>query len=81
MLHLDCVHGDLSAYNVICHEQRPIIIDFPQAIDPRLNRSGAVLLARDVDRICRWGRKHGVDRSAERIASRLWRRFVTGELG
>ncbi|MHC4429157.1 MAG: RIO1 family regulatory kinase/ATPase domain-containing protein, partial [Planctomycetota bacterium] len=38
-LMLDChrVHGDLSPYNVLYREGEPVIIDFPQAVDPRLN--------------------------------------------
>ncbi|HEX2485208.1 MAG TPA: RIO1 family regulatory kinase/ATPase, partial [Myxococcota bacterium] len=32
-LDLHLVHGDLSAYNVLWHDDRPRIIDVPQAID------------------------------------------------
>ncbi|MHC4948019.1 MAG: RIO1 family regulatory kinase/ATPase domain-containing protein [Planctomycetota bacterium] len=81
MLDHDCVHGDLSPYNVMLHEERAIIIDFPQAIDPRLNHHGQALLVRDVEHVCRWAARHGVRRPAAGIASRLWTRFVTGELG
>lgn len=81
MLDLNCVHGDLSPFNVIVHEDRPVIIDFPQAVDPRLNRNGNALLARDIANICRWGERHGVIRSDADIGADLWRRFVAGELG
>lgn len=81
MLDHDCVHGDLSPHNVMVHEDRAVIIDFPQAVDPRLNHHGAALLARDIDNVCRWAGRHGVDRPAGRITSRLWGRFVSGELG
>ncbi|MCG3252859.1 MAG: hypothetical protein KAX09_03355 [Candidatus Heimdallarchaeota archaeon] len=35
------IHGDFSEYNILIHENKPIIIDFPQAIDMSLvgNRS------------------------------------------
>lgn len=35
------IHGDFSEYNILVHENKPIIIDFPQAIDMSLvgNRS------------------------------------------
>ena len=81
MLDCDCVHGDLSPYNILLHGDRAIIIDFPQAIDPRLNQHGYTLLSRDIDNVCRWAHKHGVDRPAGEIMSGLWRRFVHGELG
>ncbi len=81
MLDHDCVHGDLSPYNVMLHDDRTIIIDFPQAVDPRLNEHGSTLLHRDIDRICAWAKKHGVERPAGKIASRLWARFMSGELG
>ncbi len=81
MLDCDCVHGDLSAYNVMHDHGRAVIIDFPQAVDPRLNDAGCALLFRDIENICRWAARHGVDRPAARIASRLWQRFLVGELG
>ncbi|MCA9286752.1 MAG: hypothetical protein KDA22_16125 [Phycisphaerales bacterium] len=81
MLDLDCVHGDLSPYNILLDGDRPVVIDFPQAIDPRLNRNGHALFCRDVENVCRWAEKHGVQRSAGRIAAELWQRFVMGELG
>ncbi len=81
MLDCDCVHGDLSPYNVMFHEDRAIIIDFPQAIDPRLNQHGYTLLSRDIEDVCNWAHKHGVNRPAGKITTRLWRRFSHGELG
>jgi RIO kinase 1 len=81
MLDHDCVHGDLSPYNIMFHEERAIIIDFPQAVDPRLNRNGFTLLSRDLENLCRWADRRGVRRPAGKIASRLWNRFVMGELG
>ena len=81
MLDCDCVHGDLSPFNIMFHDDRPILIDFPQAIDPRLNEYGRMLLQRDGERMCDWARKHGVNRPAHAIVGRLWNRFVLGEIG
>jgi RIO kinase 1 len=81
MLDRHRVHGDLSPYNVLYWQGRATIIDFPQAIDPRLNPAARSLLARDVEHICGWGRRHGADRPAGRIVNDLWSRFVIGELG
>ena len=73
--------GDLSAHNVMMHEDRAIIIDFPQSVDPRLNHDAAPLLARDLENVCHWASKLGVHRPAGRIMTDLWSRFVMGELG
>jgi RIO kinase 1 len=81
MLDLHCVHGDLSPYNVMYDRGRIQIIDFPQAIDPRMNPAAMTLLSRDVDHICRWAGRFGVQRNASAIVADLWRRFVLGELG
>jgi RIO kinase 1 len=81
MLDLHCVHGDLSPYNILYCDGRIHIIDFPQAIDPRMNPAAMVLLARDIEHICRWSAKSGVCRDAGAIATELWRRVVLGELG
>ena len=81
MLNCDCVHGDLSPYNILFHDGRAVIIDFPQATDPRLNDNGYKLLSRDIDNVCNWAQKHGINRPANRIMNKLWRRFIHGELG
>jgi RIO kinase 1 len=81
MLHLDCVHGDLSPHNVMVHGGKAVVIDFPQAVDPRGNHAARELLERDVARVCAWGERHGVRRPAERIVRRLWHRFVEGDVG
>ena len=47
-------HGDLSAYNVLVHNGRLVLIDLPQVVDVVINPRGAELLARDVQNIVRW---------------------------
>lgn len=81
MLDLHIVHGDLSPYNVLYWQRKVTIIDFPQAVDPRLNPAAPGLLSRDVENICRWAAKTGVKRDAARFVTDLWRRFTLGELG
>jgi RIO kinase 1 len=50
---LECgvVHGDLSAYNVLWWQDKPWIIDLPQAIDIRRNPYKDELLKRDLDNV------------------------------
>ena len=49
-LSCDCIHGDLSAYNILYRPGSVTIIDFAQAVDPRHNLSRLPLLERDVER-------------------------------
>jgi RIO kinase 1 len=74
------VHGDLSAYNVLFAGDRLVTIDFPQAIDPRVNANAATLLARDVEHVCQYFGRHGVGGDADDIADDLWDRFTRGAL-
>ena len=80
MLACDRVHGDLSPFNVLYHDGDVRIIDFPQAVDPRFNSSALPLLERDVDRICQYAARYGVQADAPRITRSLWGRFLRAEL-
>lgn len=72
-------HGDLSAYNVLVHDGRLVLIDLPQAVDVVANPRGFEYLRRDCDNICTWFESRGVvvadaddlyDDLARRIAAR-----------
>lgn len=77
----DVVHGDLSEYNVLVWDERPVVIDFPQASDPRFNRSAQTLLERDLRNLARYFERVGVEFDWRRHASALWRRWLNSELG
>jgi len=51
MLCAGIIHGDLSDFNVLMSADGPVIIDFPQAVDPASNQSARKLLLRDVDNL------------------------------
>ncbi len=53
-------HGDLSAYNLLVHEGRLIMIDLPQVVDVIANPRGDFFLTRDADHIGRWFASHGL---------------------
>lgn len=74
------VHADLSAYNVLYWQEQVRIIDFPQAVDPRFNPNARSLLTRDIENICRYMARYGLQRDGHAIADRLWRRFKNSEL-
>ena len=53
-------HGDLSAYNMLVHHGRLVLIDLPQAVDLVGNPQGFNFLRRDCDNICSWFQARGV---------------------
>jgi len=72
MLAQECIHGDLSAYNILYWEGEIWLIDFPQVVHPDENRDAYRILCRDVRRICEYFARQGVEADAERIAADLW---------
>ena len=54
-------HGDLSAYNLLVHDGRLVMIDLPQVVDVIANPRGAWFLERDAMNVARWFTAHGLD--------------------
>lgn len=79
MLARHMVHGDLSAYNVLYHEGRIALIDFPQVVDPLRNPDARAIFVRDVTRICDYFHTQGVAADAERLAAEIWSRSLPGD--
>ena len=72
MLSNDCVHGDLSAFNILYHDGDIYLIDFPQAVDPNVNRSAYAIFKRDISRLCEYFQSQGVRCEPVRLAEQLW---------
>jgi RIO kinase 1 len=53
-------HGDLSAYNMLVHRGRLILIDLPQVVDLFANPRGVDYLARDCANVCGWFASRGL---------------------
>ncbi len=53
-------HGDLSAYNLLVHDGRLVMIDLPQVVDVIANPRGAFFLTRDAENVGRWFAAHGL---------------------
>jgi RIO kinase 1 len=53
-------HGDLSAYNLLVHQGRLVMIDLPQIVDVIANPQGATFLDRDARNVTTWFAAHGV---------------------
>ncbi len=75
------VHADLSPFNVLVDGARPLIIDFPQAVDPRKNRNARSLLERDVRNVCRHFGRYGLERDDAEFVASLWERYRVGDVG
>jgi RIO kinase 1 len=80
LLRCNCVHGDLSPYNVLYWNGRLTLIDFPQTVDARTNWNAQNLLHRDVANVCEFFAKYGARADPHRIAGRMWGRFLRAEL-
>ncbi|RKE18632.1 serine protein kinase RIO [Streptomyces sp. TLI_171] len=67
-------HGDLSAYNILVHRGRLVIIDVPQIVDVVANPRGLSFLERDVRNVGAWFVSRGlpaarVDELVESLAA------------
>jgi RIO kinase 1 len=54
-------HGDLSAYNLLVHDGRLVVIDVPQVVDLFANPQGPSYLQRDCANVCTWFAARGLD--------------------
>ena len=82
MLDYHRIHSDLSPFNILYWQGRARIIDFPQAVDARMNRNAYSLLCRDVENLCGFFKRQNIATPDPwRWATRQWDRYRTGELG
>jgi RIO kinase 1 len=65
------VHGDLSAYNLLVHHGRLVVIDLPQVVDAIANPNGVALLHRDCVNIAEWFTRKRVEVDAEKLFGEL----------
>ena len=79
-LHCNIVHGDLSPYNVLYHRGRVVVIDFPQASDPRLNPNAQALLLRDIRNVCVFFAKWSVPADPEALFGEMWNKYQLSEI-
>jgi RIO kinase 1 len=60
LANLGLAHGDLSAYNLLVHRGRLILIDLPQVVDVIAHPAGAEYLDRDAANLARWFAARGL---------------------
>jgi RIO kinase 1 len=76
MLKYEWVHADLSAFNILYWHGDIRIIDLPQTVSPYKNPDAFKLFARDVERICDYFSRCGIETNAKQITRELWKRNV-----
>lgn len=67
------IHGDYSAYNLLWHNEKAVVIDFPQVINIESNPFAKEILRRDVNSICKSFKKYKIETNSERIYNDLSR--------
>lgn len=80
MLKHNRIHSDLSAYNILYWEGRAVVIDFPQAVVALKNPHAFDLLQRDIERLCQYFARYGIQANAPTLAARLWQDFMDARL-
>ena len=65
------VHSDLSAYNVLWWENQVWLIDFPQAVDVTTNPHAFEFLHRDVNNVCDFFGRRGIECDADDLYNDL----------
>jgi RIO kinase 1 len=74
MLDCGCVHGDLSAFNVLYFDGDYRIIDMPQVVNPDQNSDAWDIFLRDVTRLSQYFERYGIDTRPQQIARSLWKK-------
>jgi RIO kinase 1 len=64
-------HGDLSAFNLLVHHGRLVLIDLPQVVDIVSNPAGRDFLMRDVQVVAKWFAARGLRVDAGRLLDDL----------
>jgi len=80
MLCAGVVHGDLSDFNVLMRASGPVIIDFPQAVDPSFNNNAKRLFIRDVDNISSFLARFAPELGHMRYGKEIWGLYEKGVL-
>jgi RIO kinase 1 len=80
MLCAGVIHGDLSEFNVLMSRDGPVVIDFPQSIDPTQNPNSQKLLLRDVDNLHRFLARFAPDEPVLPYGEEIWSLFLANRL-
>jgi len=80
MLCAGVIHGDLSEFNVLMGVDGPVLIDFPQSVDPAHNQSARKLLLRDVQNLHRFLARFAPEQPIRPYAQEIWSLYQANRL-
>ena len=80
MLCAGTIHGDLSEFNVLMGAEGPVVIDFPQSVDPSKNQSARKLLLRDVENLHRFLSRHAPEQKIFPLGEEMWALYEKNRL-
>jgi RIO kinase 1 len=61
------VHGDYSTFNILWHNEKAVVIDFPQVMEFKHNPNANAFLERDVHSLCKSFMKQGVEANEAKV--------------
>lgn len=76
LLACEVVHGDLSAYNILYHNDRPRMIDLPQVVDLDAPGDHFPLFHRDIENVAGHFQRQGLNIDPLGVAIDLWQRYA-----
>lgn len=80
MLCAGIVHADLSDFNVLMGRDGPILIDFPQAVDPAHNLNARKLLLRDVKNLSSFLGRYAPGLRSTQYGPEMWDLYERNQL-
>ena len=80
MLCAGIIHADLSDFNVLLSADGPVIIDFPQVVDPAGNQNARKLLLRDVKNLTDFLSRFAPELRKTRYGLEMWSLYERSEL-
>ena len=80
MLCAGVVHGDLSEFNVLMSGDGPVVIDFPQSVDPTQNPNSEKLFLRDVANLHRFLSRFAPEAPIRPYGEEIWKLFQANKL-
>lgn len=72
MLCAGVIHADLSDFNILIEADGPVIIDFPQAVDPARNQQAKQLLLRDIKNLTNFLSRFAPHLQKRKYGKEMW---------